>query len=104
LNPSAQHVKCQRRRQRLRAHSDQPFKRHSLHRAVFNGMDAMAEVPARERRLGIATSKFESGKVMLSVRDRGHGIAPGQLDRIFDSFFTTKKNGMAPRRACNVFR
>ena len=61
---------------------------------VFNGMDAMAEVPARERRLGIATSKFESGKVMLSVRDRGHGIAPGQLDRIFDSFFTTKKNGM----------
>jgi len=61
---------------------------------LFNGMDAMAEIPARERRLGIATSKFESGKVMLSVRDRGHGIAPGQLDRIFDSFFTTKKNGM----------
>jgi PAS domain S-box-containing protein len=61
---------------------------------VFNGMDAMAEVPAHERRLRVATSKFESGKVMLSVGDRGHGIAPGQLDRIFDSFFTTKKNGM----------
>jgi two-component system, LuxR family, sensor kinase FixL len=61
---------------------------------LFNGMDAMAAVPERERQLFVTTAKFESGKVMLSVRDRGHGIPPDQLNRVFDSFFTTKKNGM----------
>lgn len=31
--------------------------------------------------------------VKLSVRDTGHGIPPGILERIFDPFFTTKEKG-----------
>jgi PAS domain S-box-containing protein len=31
--------------------------------------------------------------VVLSVEDRGEGIAPGVLDRIFEPFFTTKQEG-----------
>ena len=32
--------------------------------------------------------------VRISVVDRGHGIAADHIDKIFDSFFTTKSDGM----------
>jgi signal transduction histidine kinase len=32
--------------------------------------------------------------VRVSVRDRGHGIPNDSLDRIFDTFFTTKRDGL----------
>ncbi|HTS20245.1 MAG TPA: MASE1 domain-containing protein [Casimicrobiaceae bacterium] len=61
---------------------------------VFNGMDAMSEYPEERRTLELGTSNAGGGKVVVSVRDRGHGIAPDCIPRIFDSFFTTKKEGM----------
>jgi two-component system, NtrC family, sensor kinase len=41
---------------------------------------------ARRKRKGIP-------HIVISVRDQGHGIAPGVRDRIFDPFFTTKGPG-----------
>jgi two-component system sensor kinase FixL len=32
--------------------------------------------------------------VVISVIDSGRGIRPEKLPRLFDSFFTTKENGM----------
>ena len=61
---------------------------------LFNGMDAMSTTPDGERALHITTSQIDMMTVEVRVRDRGHGVPPDQLDRIFDSFFTTKKNGM----------
>ncbi|HOL69855.1 MAG TPA: ATP-binding protein [Bryobacteraceae bacterium] len=33
------------------------------------------------------------GKISIGVIDRGHGVAPGHIDRLFDPFFTTKEHG-----------
>jgi signal transduction histidine kinase len=60
---------------------------------TLNAMDAMQqEVPAR-RRLTIRTVDGDAS-VELQVADRGCGISDVQRDKVFDSFVTTKPNGM----------
>ncbi|MBI2340280.1 MAG: GHKL domain-containing protein [Deltaproteobacteria bacterium] len=39
------------------------------------------------------TGKRERGKIVISVKDTGCGIASADLKRIFDPFFTTKEQG-----------
>lgn len=60
---------------------------------ALNAFDASAALPESERRVHIATSDAAS-EVTLSVRDFGAGIAASDLPRVFDSFFTTKQQGM----------
>jgi two-component system sensor kinase FixL len=61
---------------------------------VLNGMDAMADTPEDERWLTVSTAGSESGQVEIAVSDSGSGIRPDRLPRLFESFFTTKKEGM----------
>lgn len=59
----------------------------------INAMDAMVEVPAGRRRIDARTAAVADG-VEIVVGDCGAGIAPEQLPRLFESFFTTKPQGM----------
>ena len=61
---------------------------------IFNAMDAMRDVPAKDRVMLVMSSRGEDHMVHVAVRDRGHGIPVGSSDRIFDSFYTTKSDGM----------
>ena len=58
-----------------------------------NGSDAMGDVDDRPRELLFRTG-VEGNSVRLSVRDAGVGFAPQALDRLFQSFYTTKSDGM----------
>jgi signal transduction histidine kinase len=60
---------------------------------VMNGMEAMASVTDRPRELNIL-SRFEGDQVLVAVADSGVGIDPGDVDRLFNAFVTTKPNGM----------
>ncbi len=60
---------------------------------VLNAMDAVADVPEVRRRVVVSIARGENGAV-ISVRDRGRGIAPEHRTKLFDSFFSTKRNGM----------
>jgi len=42
----------------------------------------------------VRTATSHDGDVEISVGDAGCGIPPERLPRLFDSFFTTKKDGM----------
>jgi signal transduction histidine kinase len=60
---------------------------------ALNGCEAMAGCNSSEHRLLIA-SHLENGAVRVSVADRGSGIPEGKMQRVFERFFTTKKEGM----------
>ena len=61
---------------------------------VRNASDAMSGVDDRPRELLIRTEPDEGGQVRLSVKDAGVGFDTQVKDRLFDSFFTTKNDGM----------
>jgi signal transduction histidine kinase len=60
---------------------------------VLNALEAVADLPEPQRRVGVTVEK-KAGRVTLVVRDRGSGITPEQMPRLFDSFFSTKSTGM----------
>lgn len=60
---------------------------------LLNAMDAVADLPEARRSILVSVT-VRAGAITLAVSDRGHGIAPENLSQIFDSFFTTKPQGM----------
>ena len=61
---------------------------------LLNGLDALDEVPEAERRLRIATAHDGRDRVEIVVADSGRGVDPSRRETIFESFHTTKKEGM----------
>jgi PAS domain S-box-containing protein len=61
---------------------------------VHNASDAMRDVDDRPRELLIKTESDDNKNVQLTVRDTGIGFAPDAANRLFDSFYTTKDDGM----------
>ena len=59
-----------------------------------NSIEAMSEGGPEQPRIAIRTQAGAAGLVELVVEDSGHGMAPDILARAFDSFFTTKPQGM----------
>jgi PAS domain S-box-containing protein len=59
-----------------------------------NASEAMATVEDRPRELLIRTERDEGDRVHLSVKDAGIGLKPEGVDKVFQAFYTTKKNGM----------
>jgi PAS domain S-box-containing protein len=58
-----------------------------------NASDAMSTVDDRPRQLSIATAS-DSEHVYFTVKDTGVGFDSNVADRLFESFYTTKQDGM----------
>jgi two-component system sensor kinase FixL len=65
-----------------------------LFNLVVNAFDAMRETPAAERRIIIRSECKSDGGVRVSVRDFGTGLPAEGSKRIFEPFFSTKREGM----------
>jgi C4-dicarboxylate-specific signal transduction histidine kinase len=61
---------------------------------ILNACDALDASRPGMRRLTVATIGGPGPEASLTVTDNGAGIAAGLLERIFDSFFTTKPQGL----------
>jgi two-component system, LuxR family, sensor kinase FixL len=74
--------------------ADQPQIEQVLLNLIVNGMDAMHATPEGSRELTVQTRMSGADLVEVAVVDCGCGIPPERLAELFDSFFTTKAEGM----------
>ena len=61
---------------------------------LINAIEAMSAMSEGPRELLISTAKTDSEGVLVAVRDSGPGLAPESVDRLFESFYTTKLGGL----------
>jgi PAS domain S-box-containing protein len=61
---------------------------------IVNAFDAMAETPVADRRVIIRTEHETNGSVKVNVRDFGTGLPVENPQRIFQHFFSTKRQGL----------
>ena len=73
----------------LVAKCDTDLLKQALLNIIINGCQAMPEGGP----LKVATSREPDGSALITVTDRGVGIAPEGRDRIFNLYYTTKNGG-----------
>ncbi|MDL2409231.1 ATP-binding protein [Rhizobium calliandrae] len=61
---------------------------------LVNSIQAIEQRNGSLRRIDLSTSSEDGNTVIFSIHDNGCGIVDGDLDRIFDCFFTTKDDGV----------
>jgi PAS domain S-box-containing protein len=61
---------------------------------LLNALDATSGRAEPSRRILVQTRRASTRSVQVDVIDRGVGVPPERLEAIFDSFVTTKPNGM----------
>jgi signal transduction histidine kinase len=61
---------------------------------IINAVEAMSETSECARELLITTGQSELNGVLVAVKDSGPGVAPATLERLFESFYTTKSTGL----------
>lgn len=78
-------------------HADPVHLEQVLLNLMINAMDAMASntaTGAGERILAVATGRHDKHSAAIAVTDTGPGVAAAYRRRIFDSFFSTKRDGL----------
>ncbi len=61
---------------------------------IMNGVEAMVDRNDGARRLTIRGGKDDEGLASIEVRDSGPGVKAGDLNKIFEAFFSTKQGGL----------
>ncbi|PWT75863.1 MAG: histidine kinase, partial [Proteobacteria bacterium] len=59
---------------------------------ILNAVEAMASIETGPRELSIRTEQDQTA-VLVAVGDSGPGIDPENIERLFESFYTTKSGG-----------
>lgn len=75
-------------------HGDRVQLQQALLNLILNAMDAMDDIPRALRRVTVRTAANGNDGVEVAVSDAGHGIPAARLPHIFDSFATSKQDGM----------
>ena len=61
---------------------------------MLNAAEAMGHVEGRPRELGISVMLATGNRVRVSISDSGPGLTQATLERVFESFYSTKPNGL----------
>ena len=78
----------------LPVHGDRVELQQVMLNLILNGIEAMSDVDDHVRELSVTTEERPALGVLVSVGDTGPGVRPQDLEQIFDSFYTTKADGV----------
>ncbi|MBI4522310.1 MAG: hypothetical protein HY695_00710 [Deltaproteobacteria bacterium] len=62
---------------------------------LLNAFDAMKDRPVNERQVVVQAEADGAQMVTIAVRDRGTGLTGDKLAKIFQPFYTTKRDGLS---------
>ena len=65
-----------------------------LRNLLANAFDAVAEYPAEDRRVRVATQPEAGGRVCIRVEDSGQGLSGATAARLFEAFHSSKASGL----------
>ena len=80
--------------QMLQVHGDRIQVQQVVLNLILNGMEAMADAPAGQRKIIGRLAQLDDTFAEISIYDFGPGISSDDLEKVFDPFFTTKTEGM----------
>jgi C4-dicarboxylate-specific signal transduction histidine kinase len=61
---------------------------------IINAVEAISGTSKGAREVLVTTRQPERNSVLVAVKDSGPGLAPASLERLFESFYTTKPGGL----------
>lgn len=61
---------------------------------LLNAFEAMKETPSPEREVMVRAHRNGAGTFEISVRDHGIGLTSDKVAKIFDPFYTTRRDGL----------
>jgi two-component system sensor kinase FixL len=61
---------------------------------LLNAFEAMKECPEDDRRVVMLVEADGARMLKVAVRDRGTGLGGEKMDKIFQPFYTTKRDGL----------
>jgi two-component system, LuxR family, sensor kinase FixL len=61
---------------------------------ILNASDAMSRQAENARTLTLSSNRVESSAVQISVTDTGSGLPPGDEEKVFEPYHTTKAQGL----------
>ena len=61
---------------------------------IRNGIEAVEEADINGSVIKVGVTATAANEIAVSVADNGPGIAPGDAERIFDAFYSTKGGGL----------
>ena len=61
---------------------------------ILNAVDSMSQPTTSDRTLTLRSRRMGDNVIQISVSDTGHGIPPGDEEAIFESYYTTKPEGL----------
>jgi signal transduction histidine kinase len=61
---------------------------------LLNARDAMEDNAQDERRLNVRTDVGSDGLIRIEIADNGVGIPSHEIERVFEPFFSSKRQGL----------
>ena len=65
-----------------------------LHNLLVNAIEAIESDDPKARMIAISARRLDTHRLRFCVRDSGRGVSPEMRERLFDSFATSKAEGM----------